>query len=316
MPQLPQPVLLDLLSLAVGKTALKEQMSPEEFRGQITGQYDELVDGERLKLQVIWNLFAPRSGFDPKVAACPMCWLKTLEPRLGVTVELPAEISFLKSSDVATNAAKVFVRKEDIDRLLGPDAGGRMRATTPLPTSYVRAAVAEPPPSAVFDTVMEPLVEPGAPPVEPGAPPALEPGAPPLSMTSQMNAVRVKAAPPMTISSQQKAFAMVAAGALLVSAAVIGITLKGSCGKAPTAITLRVANLPVKGGQQLGKDASFVITDNAWLNAPQADRETQLRAALDGLRGSGVENLALFDADGKLRASAQWTGSDARIKFY
>jgi hypothetical protein len=102
----------------------------------------------------------------------------------------------------------------------------------------------------------------------------------------------------------------------VVSAAVIGITLKGSCGKAPTAITLRVANLPVQGGQQLGKDANFVLTDPAWLNAPQQERETELRTALDGLRASGVENLALFDADGKLRASVQWTGTDARVKFY
>jgi len=312
MPPLPQPVVLDLLALAVGKTALKEQMSPEEFRGQISGKYGDLVDGERLKLQVVWNLFAPRTGFDPKVAACPMCWLKTLEGRLGVPVDLPGELSTLKSSDVATNAAKVFVRKEDVDRLLGPDNGVRARATTPLPASYVRAAVAAPPPSAVFDTVMEP-VEPGAPPSEPGAPPA-EPGAPPLSMTNQMAAVRLP--PPAPVSAHQKTFALIAAGALLVSAAVIGITLKGSCAKAPTPVTLRVANLPVKVGEQLGKDANFVLTDPAWLSSPESDRTAQLRSALDGLRPSGVENLAVFDSEGKLRASAQWTGTEARVKFY
>jgi len=312
MPPLPQPVVLDLLALAVGKTALKEQMSPEEFRGHISGKYDDLVDGERLKLQVVWNLFAPRTGFDPKVAACPMCWLKTLEGRLGVPVDLPGELSSLKSSDVATNAAKVFVRKEDVDRLLGPDSGGRARATTPLPASYVRAAVAAPPPSAVFDTVMEP-VEPGALPVEPGAPP-VEPGASPPSMTNQIATVRLP--PAEAVSARQKTFALIAAGALLMSATVIGITLKGSCGKAPTPITLQVANLPVKAGEKLGKDANFVLTDPSWLSSPESDRKSQLRSALEGLRPSGVENLALFDSDGRLRASAQWTGTDAQIKFY
>ncbi len=312
MPLLPQPVLIDLLSLAVGKTALKEQMSPEEFRSQISGQYDELINGERLRLQVVWNLFSPRTGFDAKVAACPMCWLKTLEGRLGVPVDLPGELGSLKSSDVATNAAKVFVKREDVDKLLGPDTGIRARATTPLPASYVRAAVATPPPSATFDAVMEP----GAAPLpEPGALP-IEPGAPPLSMTRQVATVSRAVAPPMTMSSQQKAFAVIAAATLLASAAIIGITLKGSCAKAPTAIELRVANLPVKGGAQMGRDATFVLTDPTWLAAPEPDRKSQLRSALEGLRARGIENLAIIDGDGKLRASAQWTGTEARVKFY
>src|SRR5206468_8350655 len=138
-----------------------------------------------------------------------------------------------------------------VDKLLGPDTGMRARATTPLPASYVRAAVAAPPPSAVFDVVMEPGAEPLP---EPGAP-VIEPGAPPLSMTGQMAAVSGKVQTIVVVSPKQKLFATLAALALLASAAVIAVTLKGTCAREPTPIVLRVANLPVKAGEQLGKDA-------------------------------------------------------------
>jgi hypothetical protein len=318
MPPLPQPLVLDLLSLAVGKTALKDQMPLEEFRSTIAGQFDELLSGDRLRLQVVWNLFSPKTGFDPKVAACPMCWLKTLENRLGVAVELPNDLAGLKSSDVATNAAKVFVRREDVDKLLGPDSGaGRVRQTTPLPTSYVRAAVAAPAPVAQFNAV-----EPGALPIEPGAPP-VEPGAPPApSLTSQVVTVPAATSRPMgvhhvEVTARQKTYGMIAAGVFLVSVAVIGLTFRGTCAKPPTTIELRTAVMPVKAGQQFGHDAQFVLADPAWLTTgTEAERATALRAALTDLHGRGVDNLSIVDANGKLRASAQWTGTDARVRFY
>ncbi len=313
MPAPAQPIVVDLLVFAVAKTALREHLSAEEFRAQISDQYEALVSGDRLRLQVMWDLFAPRTGFDPKLAACPMCWLKTLENRLGVLVELPGPLAQLKSSEVATNAAKVFVRREDVDRLLGPDTGVRVRSTTPLLATMGRAAKGTPLPATL---------EPGAAPLlsQPGAAPLSEPGAAPL--VTPLAGVRVTGPqsrplpPPVGMSAGQRTLITVLAGGLVIAMAIAGVTLRGSCAKAPTAIELNTTHLPVRSGERFGRDASFVLTDPNWLKVPEADRTAQLRSALDALRPGGVDNLAIRDANGALRASAQWTGTEARVRFY
>jgi hypothetical protein len=305
------PVLQDLLALAVSKTALKDLIPPDEFRAWFGENAASVTAGDRLRLQPVWDQFAGKPGFDAKVAACPMCWLKTLEPRLGASVELPTGLAGLKASEVATQAAKFFVKREDVDRLLGEaPANLPTRSTTPLPGS-VRTAAAGEPGALPID------LEPGAAPIdlEPGAPavnldPVYEPEPAPVRQPTG------KFRPKAGLSPERRRIVGMIAGAVsLGSLLFLAVTTRQSCAKSPTAISAP-AGLPVKPGGRLGRDARFVLEDPAWKQQPAETRTQQLRDALDSLRGSGIDNLVVVDANGKLIATAQWHELNTVVRFY
>jgi hypothetical protein len=335
MPAPARTDVLELIALAISKSSLKDMLSADELRTRLDAGYDALTADGRLKLQVLWDQYSGQNGFDPKTAQCPMCWLKTLEPRLGMSVDLPAPLAGLKTTDVATQSAKVFVRREDVDKLLGPDTGPKARLSqelatpgpagqpvTPVPSrpSTPLPARTTTPPAGIRSGAAA-AIEPGAPPVDPGAPP--EPGAPPIDPGAPARVARSTSGfkPPAerrALSPAHKRILAIASVVVsLASVAFLGASLRSGCSKPAVALDVRAAGpIPIKQGVRRGSEARLTLADPAWLGLPEADKRTQLTNALAALKPSGVESMVIVDGTGKTRASAQWVSGAPRVRLY
>jgi hypothetical protein len=328
-----QAHILELVDIMVAKTVLKDWVPVQTVREQLQAAWPTFHDGQRLRLQVLWDVFAGHAAFDAKVAQCPMCWIKTLEPRLGVVVDMPAPLASLKTNEVATQAAKFFVKREDLDRVLGPDSSGRGRVPTPpgiaLPRSPtpvpgrltpVPGALAAVEPGAAASVGAD--AEPGALPLEPGAPP-VDPGAPPLDPLAPEppQARSSRFAPPKAQASlldEHRTKILGLSGVVVVAAlAMLAVQLRSGCSRPPVGIDAQVlAGLPVKKAVRRGNEAQATLIDPGWLALPVAEREAKLSQALDALRREGMDTLVLVDDKGAMKASVQTVGGKARIRFY
>jgi hypothetical protein len=323
MPPPPKETVIDVLALAVGKSALREQVEVDELRTLLSAAYSGVADESRLRLQFIWDLCESRDGFDAKVAAAPMCWLKSLEPRLGMVVELPTSIAGLKTSDIATNAAKCFIKRDDVDRLLGPDAArqsgslGAIRLSGANPIQSPAPGASRPSadlPTGLPTGLDDALAEPGAPPVDL----ALEPGAPPVKLSPPpVTRSRGTAVIDHGLTPRQKKQAILSIAGLLISLVVLALVWRANSGVAPATVDgSAFAGIPVAKAERLGADVRLTLSDGVWLQGELSGRDKALRGALDDLHANGVNTVTVVDEHGRARGGVQWIDGRPKVVWF
>jgi hypothetical protein len=318
--------ITQLLVLAVDKSMLKDQLPGSELRPIVDAVYPSLTDGGRLRLQIIWDLYAAKEGFDAKVAAAPMCWIKSLEARLPLAVDLPDSLVNLRNSEIATNAAKCFIKPAEVDRVLGLDAP----RATPGPQPGVRTSGQARVPS---------LNEPGLGRTGSGSVPALDVrlgdtpaaaaaldiddlGAPPVNLDtlgaqpapSRTTLTQQPAVFQAGMSSKQKKLLVFSLVTLVAAGLVLYLTLRDEAIAPQKADVSVLEGVPVTEALRMGTTSRYVI-DPAWLEQPEATRTEVLRNAAARLQSQGIETVLLVDARGKPLGSAAWIGPDLRVRW-
>src|SRR5215470_1482993 len=112
--------IVELILLAFADSKLKDLGLPA-MRGVLRSDPKlAVLDGE-CDLASVWELLEAQPGFDPSAAVAPFCYLKTLEPRMNVTLRLPAKLGTLSEADIVRNAGGCKPDREEIERVLATE---------------------------------------------------------------------------------------------------------------------------------------------------------------------------------------------------
>jgi hypothetical protein len=289
----PKPFIVDLLVLAFSKSALRETVT----RDAITAlDVATMLRGNVLSLEAVWRLAKSHPSFDQKSAAIPFCFFKQYDRRLGVIVELPADLKALSATEQTTNASLLPAKKEDVEQILAPlTATGR---STPLPGT-MRAVSSSSPVSSSSSSSSS-------------------------STSSSSFSSSPVAKPSDADDAPKRRTGMAILGAVLLAgaAAFLGTTIMTNCRTAPKWQSLSAdafQGIPVSQVRMLGNQVEAVLTDPGWLAQPEDARRTELAATLSALKDRKIAVIAVKDSSKTVRASVQWSsGSPPQpiAKFY
>ncbi len=90
-----------------------------------------ILDGA-IDLQPVWDVLEAQPGFDAEIAGPPLCFVKTIEDKLGVEVRLPATLAALPAGEVRSVASRCRPPREEIERILGGGEPERRARTAPI----------------------------------------------------------------------------------------------------------------------------------------------------------------------------------------
>jgi hypothetical protein len=76
------------------------------------------------------------------------------------------------------------------------------------------------------------------------------------------------------------------------------------------------ADIPLRDVKRIGQQVVARLADPAWLQRPPAERERDLRAALDQLDARGITSLVVLDDRNVAHASIQVVGGQTYVRFY
>ncbi len=141
--------IVELIILGLAQTKLKD-LGLQAMRGVLQADHRLAVLDGAVELESVWELLEGQPDFDAGAAMAPFCWLKTLEPKLGVTIKLPAKLGPLTETEIIRNAGGCRPKREDVDKILsGEKDAPRVRAKT----SEITAPLVAPMPAALQDTI-------------------------------------------------------------------------------------------------------------------------------------------------------------------
>ncbi len=72
-------------------------------------------------------------------------------------------------------------------------------------------------------------------------------------------------------------------------------------------------DMPIAKAKQLGEELNLLVEEETWYELPSARRKASLRTTLENLRMQKITSLVVQDSSGRVRGSAQWIGSPAKI---
>jgi hypothetical protein len=113
--------------LAFSHSSLKEVAGTDALRSVLGGNYRDIVKGDTIDLQPVWDLLKDQPGFREEAALPPFSLLKSWEEGLKGTVQLPREMGSLSAAELMVNAARCQVPKSQRQAALDPE-GSRQRA--------------------------------------------------------------------------------------------------------------------------------------------------------------------------------------------
>lgn len=140
--------IVELILLALAQSKLKD-LGLQAMRGVLQSDHRLAVLDGAVDLESVWELLEGQPDFELGAALAPFCWLKTLEPKLGVTIKLPAKLGPLSETEIIRNAGACRPKREDIDRILS----GEKDAPRARPKGESTAPLIAPLPSALQDTI-------------------------------------------------------------------------------------------------------------------------------------------------------------------
>jgi hypothetical protein len=123
--------IVELILLALGDSKLRD-MGLGAMRGVLQSDPRLAVLDGSVDLQSVWELLEGQPGFEPQAALGPFCFLKTLEPRLQVTIQLPPPLRGLSDTEITRNAGTCRPDREEVERAIkGEIDSGRARPVKP-----------------------------------------------------------------------------------------------------------------------------------------------------------------------------------------
>jgi len=109
--------VIELLVLAFGATELKE-MGLDALRAVLRSDPRLAVLDGALELEPVWEILSSQEDFRRAPATDAICYVKALEPRLGIRLGLPAALAELSEIDVAHHAERCKPKREDVDKII------------------------------------------------------------------------------------------------------------------------------------------------------------------------------------------------------
>src|SRR5262245_36596950 len=128
-------VIVELVLLGLAQSKLKDT-GLSAMRGVLLSDARLAVLDGAVDLQAVWDLLEGQPGWSPEAALGPFSFVKSLEPRLQITVKLPSGMKKLTDAEITRHAAACRPKRDDVDRAirgLAPEKKKRLEATAPLP---------------------------------------------------------------------------------------------------------------------------------------------------------------------------------------
>ena len=121
----------------------------------------------------------------------------------------------------------------------------------------------------------------------------------------------------MDLSPRRKLIAGIAAGIAAISFLFVGAALYRSCGDGWEDASARefAGELPIRDARRLGAQMGATLTDNTWLELPEATRRAHLATAFRTLEPRGINILFLLDTRNNVRASVRRADNELRYQF-
>lgn len=268
-------ILIELLVHTLAKSTLREVVAPEALRTVLASEYHEMVRGDVCDLQPLWDLLAAQPGFEPKAAYPPLLYVKSLEPRLGLRIELPREVGPIGATERETFVALLPVKRDEIEKILAGtfergDASASLSTPTVTGSGSARASRS---------------------PGRTWAGEAAEAAAPPDPAAARRRRLVVGA---------------VSGAVALASLIVVVVTLAGGSKLAfrPFDVRAIAGSLPATSARAFGAELHVVVSDARWWERTAEEREADLAAAFAALPAEFAV-LVIEDEQGRPKASVQ-----------
>jgi len=140
--------IVELILLGLAQSKLKD-LGLQAMRGVLQSDHRLAVLDGAVDLESVWELLEGQPDFESGAAMAPFCWLKTLEPKLQVTIKLPAKLGPLTETEIIKNAGGCRPKREDVDKVLA----GEKDAPKVRPKVEITAPLIAPMPSGLQDTI-------------------------------------------------------------------------------------------------------------------------------------------------------------------
>ena len=109
--------VIELLVVALGATELKE-MGLDALRAVLRSDPSLAVLDGALDLEPVWEILSAQDDFRPAPATEAICYVKALEPRLGIRLGLPATLAELAEVDIMHQAERCKPKREEVDKII------------------------------------------------------------------------------------------------------------------------------------------------------------------------------------------------------
>jgi hypothetical protein len=133
--------IVELIILALAQSKLKD-LGLQAMRGVLQSDARLAVLDGAVDLESVWELLEGQPDFEPGAALAPFCYLKSLEPRLMVTIKLPAKLGELSETEIIRNAGTCKPKREEVDRVITGEKDApraRKAEAKPFPASMSSA---------------------------------------------------------------------------------------------------------------------------------------------------------------------------------
>lgn len=260
--------VIESLVVAFSHSEAKDLVGTDALRTVLTGQSRELLVGDELVLQPLWDLLAEQPGFSPELVAPAFCRVESWRDRLGVKVTLPAAMADMPEAERRAACDRCIVPARELATIL------RGESDTPAPEPITPAPAKKPTTRLSVD----------------------DPGTGPHKKKSRERRPGLEAA------------AAAVALLTFTFAGVTAYRACGTSSGLEEVQVALPPKLPVSETRRLGAELRATLDDPAWQRRPAAERRETLASALRSLRADGIEVLVIVDAQGNEVASAQWAG--------
>jgi hypothetical protein len=127
--------LIELVVLALGASQMKD-VGLGALRGVLGSDPRFAVLDGAADLQPVWELLESQPDFQKGAAVSALCWVKAQEPRLGISLKLPAALEEIPAPERITHASYCRPKREDVDRVIqGLEAPRKPSALPASPTA-------------------------------------------------------------------------------------------------------------------------------------------------------------------------------------
>lgn len=277
MPVAPR-LVFDAIVLAFSRSELRDVVGTDALRTALDGLAKDMLAGDTLRLQPLWDLLESQPGFARNAAAPPILRIKTWQIRLGLDVELPAAFGDVGDEDCTRYAAECKVTPDELEAVLTP----RTPTPTPVPTPVPAAPAAKRTPKRATT-----------------APPVRE----------AREAARARA------EQRRKRWSLIAGGAVLAAIVSITISLWPSHGENELDASALTTEIPLTHVRKSGAMIAAVLGDPSWLAKPEDVRKKQLEEALAKAHALDATQIIMFDPKGQIVASVQTNRNKLIIAF-
>lgn len=291
---------LEALILAFSCSRARELVGTDALRSVLGGQYRDLVADGTFHLELVWQLLAEQPGFDPAAVMPPLARFKSWQPRLGLTVRLPAAMTDLSEGRLAELAAEVQVPAADQARVwrglpeTEAQPAGDRKADPSARAGAPRARAARNTAGGSINVPLRPV--------------------PPTTKSPELSRPGGKRRR-INLTPRQRHVIEIAAVVLgLAGFAIAGGSLYHSC-HSPSwdSVSLSFSgDIPLTRASRLGPEVGGTVSDDAWFARPEDERRDQMEAALEHLPPD-VQAFFVRDKHGQVRAAARRLGHTRHI---